>query len=99
MILAAFGAGEAFIVAAIGLLLIVLVFLAIAETSINRISKPKAQAILEDGAPRKSARALVQLVDSPASFMNPVLVTINIAQTGQAFLTSLLVSNISGSWI
>jgi putative hemolysin len=99
MIVATFGPPELLMVATILVFLVVLVFLAVAETSINRISKPKALALMEEPQNRKAARALLHLVSEPEAFMNPVLVTINIAQTGQAFLTSLLVSRISGSWV
>jgi len=99
MILATFGTPEVLMLVAIFVFLVMLVFLAIAETAVNRISKPKAQALMEDPRHRKSGRALLHLVSEPEAFMNPVLVTVNIAATGQAFLTSLLVSRISGSWI
>ena len=96
---AAFGGAELGIVIAIAGLLIMLVFLAVAETAINRISKPKAQALVEEGGRHlKSAKALMALLSQPEGFMNPILVLTNLAQTGQAFLTSLLVTRISGSW-
>src|ERR1700712_4273381 len=99
MIMATFGTPEVLMLVAILVFLVMLVFLAVAETAINRISKPKALALMEDPQQRKAAKALLHLVSEPEAFMNPVLVTINIATTGQAFLTSLLVSRISGSWI
>ena len=74
---------------AIVLLLFVLVFFAVAETSLNRISRVKAQAIA-DSSGKASARALFRLVSHPERFINPILVTITFCQTGQAFLTSLL---------
>jgi CBS domain containing-hemolysin-like protein len=76
-------------VVAILLILVVLIFLAIAETSLNRISKVKAQALAES-LDTKSAHALERLVTHPERFINPVLVTVTFLQTGQAFLTSLL---------
>ncbi len=81
---------------AIFVLLVVLVFLAIAETAVNRISRPKAEALAETNGRR--GRALLTLVESPEAFMNPVLVTVNIFQTGQAFLTSFLVTRITDVW-
>lgn len=80
---------------AIVLLLGVLIFLAVAETSLNRISRVKAQAIAEARG-TKSAQALERLVTHPERFINPVLVTITFCQTGQAFLTSLLADRLFG---
>ena len=80
---------------AIVLLLFVLVFFAVAETSLNRISRVKAQAIA-DSSGKASARALYRLVSHPERFINPILVTITFCQTGQAFLTSLLAARVFG---
>lgn len=81
---------------AIVVLLVLLVFLAVAETAINRITGPKARALAETHG--KRGRALATLVEAPEAFMNPVLVTVNIFQTGQAFLTSFLVTRITDVW-
>ena len=80
---------------AIVLLLVVLMFFAVAETSLNRISRVKAQAIA-DSSGKPSARALYRLVSHPERFINPILVTITFCQTGQAFLTSLLADRLFG---
>jgi putative hemolysin len=80
---------------AILLLLVVLIFFAVAETSLNRISRVKAQAIADSSGTR-SAQALARLVTHPERFINPVLVTVTICQTGQAFLTSLLADRLFG---
>ena len=80
---------------AIVLLLFVLMFFAVAETSLNRISRVKAQAIA-DSSGKRSARALYRLVSHPERFINPILVTITFLQTGQAFLTSLLADRLFG---
>lgn len=77
-------------------LLMMLMFLAIAETSLNRISRVKAQA-LADSSGSKSAHALNRLVAHPERFINPVLVTVTFLQTGQAFLTSLLADRLFGA--
>ena len=81
--------------AAIVLLLFVLMFFAVAETSLNRISRVKAQA-LADSSKKPSARALFRLVSHPERFINPILVTVTFLQTGQAFLTSLLADRLFG---
>ncbi|MGA1438944.1 MAG: hemolysin family protein [Ilumatobacteraceae bacterium] len=91
----AFTGVDALMVAAIIVILIVLVFLAIAETALNRISRVKAQALAESNG-SKSAAALERLVSHPERFINPVLVTVTFLQTGQAFLTSLLADRMFG---
>jgi putative hemolysin len=77
-------------------LLLLLMFLAAAETALNRISRVKAQSIA-DSRRTKSARSLERLVSHPERFINPLLVTITVAQTGQAFLTSILADRLFGS--
>ncbi len=95
MIAAEFTSVDLAMVLAIVVLLGVLVFLAVAETALNRISRVKAQAIAEARG-TKSAQALERLVTHPERFINPVLVTVTFAQTGQAFLTSLLAARLFG---
>ena len=77
-------------------LLLILTFLAVAETALNRISRVKAQAMAETLG-TKSARALFRLVSHPERFINPLLVTVTFLQTGQAFLTSLLADRLFGA--
>jgi CBS domain containing-hemolysin-like protein len=86
---------DTFMLLAIVLLLVVLMFFAVAETALNRISRVKAQAIA-DSSGKRSARALSRLVSHPERFINPILVTITFLQTGQAFLTSLLADRLFG---
>lgn len=95
MIAVRFTGVDSLMVVAIVLILVVLAFLAVAETSLNRISKVKAQALAES-LDTKSAHALERLVTHPERFINPVLVTVTFLQTGQAFLTSLLADRMFG---
>ncbi len=81
---------------AIGVLLLVLIFFAVAETSLNRISVVKANAMAENH-PGPRTEALVRLVTHPERFINPVLVTVTFCQTGQAFLTSLVAARMFGT--
>jgi putative hemolysin len=92
---ATFDAVAVWMILAIVALLAILFFLAVAETSLTRVTKVKAQAIAEE-RPSKAATALVSLEESPEHFINPLLVTITVAQTGQAFLTSLLADRLFG---
>jgi magnesium and cobalt exporter, CNNM family len=77
------------------ILLLILTFLAVAETALNRISRVKAQALAETLGTR-AARSLYRLVSHPERFINPLLVTVTFLQTGQAFLTSLLADRLFG---
>lgn len=82
---------------AILLILMVLVVLAIAETGLNRISAIKAQT-LDENAGSKATRSLVGLVEHPERFINPLLVTVTVLQTAQAFLTTILADRLFGAW-
>jgi putative hemolysin len=74
-------------------MLLVLAVLAAAETALGRISRVKAQA-LADSSSSGSARALVKLVEHPERMINPLLVTVAVLQTGQAFLFSRLADSL-----
>ena len=52
--------------------------LALAETSLVRMSRAKAMALDDDG--RRGARSLVRLVENPQGFLNPVLLLVLICQ-------------------
>jgi CBS domain containing-hemolysin-like protein len=79
---------------AIGLLLIVLVFLAVAEMGLSRISKHRATSLADSGS--KSGKALLWLVSEPERWVNPLLLTVNICQTVQATLTGILANRLFG---
>jgi len=88
---------DVWIIVANLLLLAVLTFLAVGETAVNRISRVKAQALLDGGARPRAARALLDLVAKPEEFLNPVLLTVNVCQVAQAFLTTILVDRLFGA--
>jgi hypothetical protein len=79
---------DVLLISVIVLLLFVLVFLAVAEMSLSRMTKPKAAALLDKG--HKSGRSLVKLVANPERWVNSVLLTTNICQTVQATLTGIV---------
>jgi len=93
---ASFTTTDLWLLIVIVLLVLLLVFLAIAETSINRISRVKAYALEERDRP--GARALRRLVEEPERFLNPVLLSVNIAQTVQTVLVALLAERLFGPW-
>ena len=78
---------------AIGILLVVLVFLAVAEMGLSRISKHRAQSLAESS---KSGKSLLWLVSEPERWVNPLLLTVNICQTIQATLTGIVANRLFG---
>lgn len=79
---------------AIGFLLLLLIFFAIAEMGLSRVSKPKAQALADSGA--KGGAALLALVTNPERWVNPLLLSVNVCQTIQATLTGVVAGRLFG---
>ncbi len=73
---------------AIAVLLIALTFLSLAEMSLSRITKQKAQALLDQNS--KRAKIILRLAADPTKWVNPLLLTVNIFQTVQATLTGIV---------
>ena len=82
------------LLAVILVLLVFLIFLAIAEMGLSRMTKPKAAALAER-RPRQG-RALVELIDEPEKWINPLLLTVNVCQTVQATLTGVITARAFG---
>jgi CBS domain containing-hemolysin-like protein len=82
------GTSDYWMLAGIGALLVVLVFLALAEMSMSQMTKPRAAALAEKGV--KSGKALVRLADQPTMWVNPLLLTVNVCQTVQATLMGIV---------
>ena len=87
--------GNVLMISAILLLLVVLIFLAIAEMGLSRMTIHKAEVLAEEH-PRTGA-ALLRLVKSPERWVNPVLLTVNICQTMQATLTGIVAGRLAGA--
>jgi magnesium and cobalt exporter, CNNM family len=83
-------------VVAIILLLIVLAFCSLAEMGLSRMTKPKADALADQG--KKSAKVLAKLVSKPEKWINPLLLTVFICQIVQSTLTAILLDNLFGPW-
>jgi putative hemolysin len=81
---------------AIFVLLILLIFTSVAEMGLSRMSKPRAGSLADKGL--KSGKALKRLVDHPERWVNPLLLTVNIAQTVQATLTGIVAARLFGTW-
>ena len=80
--------------AGIGLILVILIFLSLAEMSLSQMTKPRAAALAEKGA--KSGKALVRLAAEPTLWVNPLLLTVNICQTVQATLMGIVSGRLFG---
>jgi CBS domain containing-hemolysin-like protein len=76
-------------------LLLVLIFLAVAEMGLSRMTKPKAAMLADRGG--KSGKALAKLVSHPERWVNPLLLTVNICQTVQATLTGFVAGRVFGA--
>ena len=79
----------------IGLILVILIFLSLAEMSLSQMTKPRAAALAEKGA--KSGKALVRLAAEPTLWVNPLLLTVNICQTVQATLMGIVSGRLFGA--
>ena len=95
MIAASPTTADVWMLVAIGFLLLVLVFLSIAEMGLSRMSKPKAQALADTGA--RGGTALLSLVSHPEKWVNPLLLSVNVAQTVQATLTGVVSGRLFGA--
>ena len=80
--------------AGIGLILVILIFLSLAEMSLSQLTKPRAAALAEKGA--KSGKALVRLAAEPTMWVNPLLLTVNVCQTVQATLMGIVAGRLFG---
>ncbi|HXQ43221.1 MAG TPA: hemolysin family protein [Acidimicrobiales bacterium] len=76
------------LIAVVLLLLVVSAGLALAETSLVRMSRTKAMALQDDG--RRGAGSLMRLVQDPEGFLNPVLLLVLISQLVTATLVGIL---------
>lgn len=94
-LLATFGGEEWGLLAVIFVLLIVLIFLSLAEMGLSRMTKPKAAAMAEGGA--RQGRALKELVGEPEKWVNPLLLSVNVCQTVQATLTGIVAARAFGA--
>jgi CBS domain containing-hemolysin-like protein len=68
--------------------------LALAETSISRMSKVRAIALVEEG--RRNADILKRIEDDPARYLNTIYLSVMLAQNGSAILVALLAESYFG---
>ncbi|HET9441834.1 MAG TPA: hemolysin family protein [Acidimicrobiales bacterium] len=79
---------DAVLLAAIAALLVFAILLAVAETSMTRISKAKIKALDDEG--RRGAAVLVGVTEHPERFLNTILLVVLIVQTIQTSLATLV---------
>lgn len=80
---------------AVAVLLVVAGLLAAADHALVRVSRPRAQALVEEGAPR--APALLALVEAPDRYVNPLLLVGLTAQLVQAILVGVVAGRLFGA--
>ena len=76
------------------LLVVISALLAIAETSMTRISRIKAKALAEEK--RRGAGILVNLLEHPERFLNTILLSVLVVQTVQTSLATIVGVNLFG---
>jgi putative hemolysin len=93
---ASFTPGDLVLIIVVVVLLGASAMLALAETSLVRMSRAKALALVEDG--RRGAKVLVRLTENPQGFLNPVLLLVLICQLVVATLVGILAAHWFGAW-
>ena len=93
---ATFSVADILLVVTVLVLLAASAVLALAETSLVRMSRPKAAALQDEG--RRGAKVLVRLTENPQGFLNPVLLLVLICQLVVATLVGILAAKWFGAW-
>ncbi|MDA8374063.1 MAG: hemolysin family protein [Actinomycetota bacterium] len=70
-------------------------FMALAETSLTRISRVKAQALVEQK--RRGARLLAKLIEHPSAFLNAILLSTLVSQLVAATLVGVIAERLFGA--
>jgi CBS domain containing-hemolysin-like protein len=91
-----FGVEDGILILVIAVLLAASGVLAMAETSLVRMSKVKAKALVDEK--RRGARQLARLVENPANFLNPILLLVLICQLVSATLVGIVAEHLFGPW-
>jgi len=89
-----FHAEDAILIVVIALLLAASGVLAMAETSLVRMSRIKAKSLVDEK--RRGARQLARLVENPANFLNPILLLVLICQLISATLVGIVAEHLFG---
>jgi putative hemolysin len=95
VIAAAWETTDTYLLITVLVLLLASGFFALAETSLVRTSRTRAQALQDDG--RRGATSLVGLVESPDKFLNPLLLLTLVCQLVSATLVGVLAGRLFGT--
>jgi len=68
--------------------------LALAETSLVRMTASKAKSMVDEK--RRGARQLARLIEQPAKFLNPILLLVLICQLVSATLVGVVAEHLLG---
>jgi putative hemolysin len=85
---------DSVLIVVIVILLAVSGLLALAETSLVRMTRIKAKAMVDEK--RRGARQLARLVENPAGFLNPILLLVLICQLVSATLVGVVAEHLLG---
>ena len=91
-----FRAVDVVVIVVVVVLLMASAVLALAETSLVRMSRAKALGLADEG--RRAARILVRLAENPQGFLNPVLLVVLVCQLLVATLVGILAAQWFGAW-
>ncbi len=89
-----FHAEDAILIIVIVVLLAGSGVLAMAETSLVRMSKIKAKSLVDEK--KRGARQLARLIENPARFLNPILLLVLICQLVSATLVGIVAEHLFG---
>jgi len=87
---------EVAMLAAVVMLMAIALFLAMAETALTRITRGRAQALVDED--RFAARDLQWLVERPERWLNSVLLVVLLCQLSQAALVGLVADRLTDAW-
>jgi CBS domain containing-hemolysin-like protein len=69
--------------------------LAVAETSISRMSRVRAMALREEG--RRNAELLERIEENPARYLNSIYLAVMLVQNGSAIMVAIIADRLYGS--
>jgi CBS domain containing-hemolysin-like protein len=80
---------------AVGFLVLFGSLLAVAETSISRMSRVRAMALREEG--RRNAELLERIEENPARYLNSIYLAVMLVQNGSAIMVAIIADRLYGS--
>ncbi|MGH9169823.1 MAG: hemolysin family protein [Acidimicrobiales bacterium] len=95
MIVASFSGADGAILVAVAVLIVVSAVLALAETSLTRVSRTRAKALEESEA--RGSKSLSRLVEHPERFLAPILLLVLICQLVAATLVGVVAAHVLGA--